>query len=115
MVLETYYLESRVGLLDSDELYEIEVERGSGWVLVDYFAEWCGPCKRFAPTLDKFSTQYQNVRFFKVDVEQLVDKAEDANIQSMPTFVLYKNGKEVGRISGADPMRLSVLLNQTLA
>jgi thioredoxin 1 len=112
MVNETY-LESRVGLLDSDQLFESEVERSLGWVLVDYFAEWCGPCKRFAPILDKLSTQYTNVRFFKVDVEQLEDKAEDANIQSMPTFVLYLNGKEVGRVLGADAMKLSLMLNQS--
>lgn len=114
MVFETEGCASRVGLLDSDHMYEEEVERGQGYVLVDYFAEWCGPCKRFSPTLSRLSTEFTNVKFFKVDVEQLDDKAEDANVQAMPTFVLFKDGQEVGRVTGADQIKLTLLLQKAV-
>jgi thioredoxin 1 len=113
MVLESEGT-SRVGVIDSDQMYEENVERSSGWVLVDYFAEWCGPCKRFSPTLSRLSCEFTNINFFKVDVEQLDDKAQDANIQAMPTFVLYRDGEEVGRVTGADQTKLTLLLQRTL-
>jgi thioredoxin 1 len=104
---------SLVGLIDSEESFHQLVSNGSGFALVDYFAEWCGPCKRFAPTLDRLSTEWTNVKFYKVDVENLQDVAEDENISSMPTFVLYQNGQEVGRLSGASEDRLLALLLKT--
>jgi thioredoxin 1 len=104
---------SRVGIITRNEDYESEVECGkSGYVLVDFFAEWCGPCKRFYPTLCKLSTQFPNVKFFKVDVEELEDKSEDANVKAMPTFILFNNGQQVGRVTGADEIKLITLLNQ---
>jgi thioredoxin 1 len=114
MVLESEGTGSRVGLLDTAVLYENEVESSSsGWVLIDFYAEWCGPCKRFSPTLSELSKLYTNIKFYKCDVEVLVDKAEDAQVQAMPTFILFHNGSEVGRVTGADKTKLEILLNKS--
>jgi thioredoxin 1 len=85
----------------------------NGYVLVDFFAEWCGPCKRFSPTLERLSKEWTNVSFYKVDVETLVDVAEEEKIASMPTFILYLNGREVGRVSGAAEDKVIDLLSKT--
>jgi len=73
-------------------------------VLVDFFAEWCGPCKRIAPEIE---SQYekvwkaQGVHVVKVDVDENDDAAKHYKIQAMPTFKVFVNGKEVADIVGA--------------
>ncbi|GJN75488.1 thioredoxin domain-containing protein [Purpureocillium lilacinum] len=73
-------------------------------VVVDFFATWCAPCKAIAPVfahsseLDKF----QNIKFVKVDVDELSDLTQELGIRAMPTFHLYKNGEKVKDLQGAD-------------
>lgn len=71
----------------------------SGNVVVDFYAEWCGPCKTMARVIDQISNQFPNVTFLKVDVDQFQSLA--ATIRSIPTIVFYKDGAQVNRISGA--------------
>ncbi len=71
-------------------------------VLVDFFAEWCGPCKTMAPELKKFvDTHKEKVRVLKVDIDKNRASAEQFNIQGVPTLILFKNGKVLWRQSGA--------------
>lgn len=71
-------------------------------VLVDFFAEWCGPCKMMAPELKKFAeTNKDNVRVLKVDIDKNRDTANHFNIQGVPTLILFKKGKVLWRQSGA--------------
>ncbi|SSD61107.1 probable Thioredoxin-2 [Saccharomycodes ludwigii] len=72
-------------------------------VVVDFFATWCGPCKMIAPMIEKFAQEYTQADFYKVDVDELADVAAKAEVSAMPTFVFYKNGKEVTRVVGANP------------
>eukprot|EP00276_Gloeochaete_wittrockiana_P004135 CAMPEP_0184660550 /NCGR_PEP_ID=MMETSP0308-20130426/34361_1 /TAXON_ID=38269 /ORGANISM="Gloeochaete witrockiana, Strain SAG 46.84" /LENGTH=102 /DNA_ID=CAMNT_0027101219 /DNA_START=62 /DNA_END=370 /DNA_ORIENTATION=- len=73
----------------------------TGKVLVDFFAEWCGPCKAIAPTIERYSTQFPGVTFLKVDVDELEETAANENVSAMPTFVFYKDGKRVKEIVGS--------------
>jgi thioredoxin 1 len=94
------------------------VANSTGYVLVDFFAEWCGPCKRFVPTLEKLAKEYENIKFYKVDVDILEDIAKEEDISAMPTFILYKDGKELEqktkgyRLQGASEDATRKLLNK---
>ncbi|HHX16398.1 MAG TPA: thioredoxin [Mollicutes bacterium] len=79
---------------DYDELVS------SGIVLVDFFAEWCGPCKMLSPTLDALSNQRDDVKIVKVNVDEQGDLARRFGIMSVPTLLLYKDGINVGQKSG---------------
>ncbi len=103
-----------VPITQEERFIELVGAEDTGYVLVDFFAEWCGPCKRFSPTLDRLSTEWTDVKFYKVDVEVLENVAKEENISCMPTFVLFHNGSEVGRVSGATESKLVELLNKSL-
>ena len=81
--------------------FEEKVTQSSDVVLVDFFATWCGPCKVLAPTIIELTSHYDGrVVVGKVDVDQHQQLAKDHSIQSLPTLVIYKEGKEVERIIG---------------
>ena len=70
-------------------------------VLVDFHAEWCGPCKMMAPELKRFAENHKEVRVLKVDIDKNRATAEQFNIQGVPTLILFKKGKVLWRQSGA--------------
>ncbi len=71
-------------------------------VVVDYWASWCGPCKMMAPVLVSTANQMEPyVRFAKVNTETEQSLAAAANIRSIPTLVMYRDGHEIARMSGA--------------
>ena len=86
---------------------ELEValdEAGDALVVVDFFAEWCGPCKKIAPTLEQLarSTPPSKVLFYKVDVDRARELAAAQGVKSMPTLQFFKGGKKVHEIVGGD-------------
>ena len=80
-------------------------------VIVDFHAEWCGPCKRIAPFLEQKAIELKNIAFLKVDVDQGAEISEKEGIQSMPTFKLYQKGKLVQTVVGSDEKKLEAALN----
>jgi len=74
-----------------------------GAVVIDFFATWCGPCKRIAPAFEDLADKYYPaVTFLKVDVDESPELVNAFDISAMPTFVFLKNGKMVKKIEGAD-------------
>lgn len=84
----------------------------SNLVVVDFFAVWCGPCKMIAPLLEKFSNDYSNVSFFKVDVDELPSVAQSNEVSSMPTLLFFKSGELVGKVIGANPTAIKQKIDQ---
>ncbi|MBA2248783.1 MAG: thioredoxin [Chitinophagaceae bacterium] len=85
-------------------------------VLVDFFAEWCGPCKMMAPELKRFADMHkEEVRVLKVDIDKNPAVAQQLNIQGVPTLVLFKKGKILWRQSGAmNAQQLSAIIKSKL-
>jgi thioredoxin 1 len=86
----------------SDTTFQKEVLDSSEPVLVDFFAEWCGPCKAMAPALDAVANELKGkVKVVKVDVDQNPSVTMNYGVQAMPTLLLFKNGKVAAQHTGA--------------
>lgn len=81
---------------------EVSEIPGKGGVVIDFFATWCGPCKRIAPLFEKLSQEYKQIVFLKVDVDESGELVNTFDISAMPTFIFLKDGKIVKKVEGAD-------------
>jgi thioredoxin 1 len=89
-----------------DANFESEVLGSDVPVLVDFWAEWCGPCQLLAPTIDELANEYAGrIKVGKVDVDQAAKTAARFGIQSIPTVVLFESGQPVERLVGARPKK----------
>nr|AFZ78678.1 thioredoxin-like protein [Coptotermes formosanus] len=91
-----------VHIKDVNEFDTKLTEAGSSLVVIDFFAQWCGPCKVIAPRIEELAAEYPDVVFLKVDVDECEDIAADYEITAMPTFVFIKNKQKVDAFSGAN-------------
>ena len=86
----------------TDNSWETEVENQQGYVLVDFWAEWCGPCKFIAPTLEELAKDFgAKLKVAKLDVDSSSGVAGKYQIRSIPCLILFKDGEEVDRQVGA--------------
>ena len=86
----------------TEKNFESEVTKSDLPVLVDFWAEWCGPCRMVAPIIDEISKDLQGtLKVGKVNVDEAPDLAAKFNIMSIPTMVVFKGGKPVDMIVGA--------------
>jgi thioredoxin 1 len=74
----------------------------SGVVVVDFFANWCRPCKGISPHFEQLAKAFTTVTFLKVDIDESTDLAEAFEVKSLPTFLFFKNGQIVKKLEGAD-------------
>ena len=100
----------------SDDAFKAEVLDSDTPVLLDFWAEWCGPCKAIAPILDDLATQYQGkLRIAKINIDQNQKTPRDFGVRGIPTLMIFKNGKvEATQIGAVSKGQLSQLIDKTL-
>lgn len=102
----------------SDNDFENEVLKSTKPVLVDFFAEWCGPCKAMAPALDQCSKEMaDSVKIAKIDVDANPEITTRYQIQAMPTLIMFKDGEVIARHTGAfvQKSKLEAWINDTIS
>jgi thioredoxin 1 len=88
---------------------------GDNYILVDFWAEWCGPCKMIAPVLEEISNERTDVTIAKLNVDDNQEIALTHGVQSIPTMILFKNGKVVDKLIGALPKeKINQFLNKEI-
>jgi thioredoxin 1 len=83
--------------------FEQEVLKSEKPVIVDFWAEWCGPCHAVAPVLDKIAGEHDELRLVKVNIDEEPELAQRYGIVSIPTIVLFKDGEPAAAAIGAQP------------
>ena len=102
----------------SDNDFDAEVLKSPQPVVVDFFAEWCGPCKAMAPALEQVAEEMKGkVKVVKVDVDRSPAVTQQYRIQAMPTIMVFKNGKVANHHVGAlvQKKRLEDWINKSIA
>jgi thioredoxin 1 len=86
----------------SDSSFESDVLKAEGPVLVDFWAEWCGPCKMIAPVLEELADEYNGkLRIAKLNIDNNPETAPKYGVRGIPTLILFKNGQAEGTKVGA--------------
>ena len=83
--------------------FEKEILNRNGLALVDFYADWCGPCKMVAPVIQEIAEERQDIAVGKINVDESYELAAKYNVSSIPTIILFKNGEEINRIVGYRP------------
>jgi thioredoxin 1 len=100
----------------TSDSFEQSVLKSDIPVLVDFWAEWCGPCKAIGPSIEQLATEYAGkAKVFKLDVDSEGDIAQQYGVMSIPALLVFKGGKEVDRMVGAAPKaQIAALIDRAL-
>ena len=100
----------------SDDSFEQEVLQSEMPVLIDYWAEWCGPCKRIAPVLDEVASEYADkVRVAKLNIDENPATPPKYGIRGIPTLMLFKNGEvEATKVGAVSKAQLTAFLDENI-
>jgi thioredoxin 1 len=94
--------------MSDDELFMLPTE---GYVLIDFGATWCGPCKAIAPFFNSLKDKYPSIKFLKIDIDENQEMARKYNINNIPAFILFKDGLEEDRLVGANKVKLEEMIS----
>ncbi len=84
----------------TNDNFEKEILNSDKTTIVDFYADWCGPCKMMSPIIDKIAEENNNVKVGKLNVDEAQDIAAQYNVMSIPTIIVFKNGIEYKRFVG---------------
>ena len=100
----------------TDSSFDEDVLQASGPVLVDFWAQWCGPCKMIAPVLEELAEEYADkMKICKLDVDANPATAPKYNIKGIPTLIIFKNGEVAGKKVGAlSKSQLAAFIDSTI-
>ena len=100
----------------SDESFEQEVLNASGPVLIDYWAEWCGPCKMIAPIIDELAEEYgEKIKIAKFNIDENPETPPRYGIRSIPTLMLFKNGNvEATKVGAVSKSQLAAFIDSNI-
>ena len=90
--------------INNEEFNEQVLKEDNKVKIVDFFATWCNPCRMLAPVLEELSSKYEELEIFKIDVDANSALADELDISSVPTLLIYKNGKIVKQVMGFQPI-----------
>ncbi|MDD6381899.1 thioredoxin [Mitsuokella sp.] len=85
------------------ENFEAEVLKASGTVLIDFWATWCGPCRMLSPIVDQVAAEHPEVKVGKINVDEQPELAQQFDIMSIPTLLVFRNGQKVNESVGLIP------------
>ena len=83
--------------------FEEEVKKYNGTVLVDFYADWCGPCRMMSPVVDEISNENTNAKVGKVNCDEEMELAAEFEVMSIPTLIIFKNGEIAKTFVGVTP------------
>ena len=100
----------------SDDQFEEQVLKSSEPVLVDFWAEWCGPCKMIAPMLDELATSYAGrLKIAKINIDHNQKTPRNYNVRGIPTLMIFKNGKvEATQIGAVSKTQLAHMIDKAI-
>lgn len=92
-----------MAILKINSVDEFNQKKATGKVLVDFYADWCGPCKMMEPIIEQVANENSDLTILEVNVDEQQDLATEFEIMSIPTLILFKDGKMVNKAIGLQP------------